>query len=90
MAKRNQQYDPGSSELTVTEGFEAAPKRDYTLMLYMIGSNLESKAGKASADIKEIAAAGIDYAKTNVIRSRTTAGSWPRRRATRTWAPARR
>ena len=67
MAKRNQQYDPGSSELTVTEGFEAAPKRDYTLMLYMIGSNLESKAGKASADIKEIAAAGIDYSKTNVI-----------------------
>ena len=67
MAKRSQEYEPGSGELTAAEGFEAAPKRDYTLMIYMIGSNLESKAGKASADIKEIAAAGIDYAKTNVI-----------------------
>ena len=38
MAKRSQEYEPGSGELTAAEGFEAAPKRDYTLMIYMIGS----------------------------------------------------
>ena len=36
-------------------------------MVYMIGSNLESKNGCASADISEMLKSGIDLADTNVI-----------------------
>ncbi len=38
-----------------------------TLMIYMVGSDLEAKAGAASKDLQEIADSGVDLEKVNVL-----------------------
>lgn len=38
-----------------------------TLMIYMMGSDLEPKAGAASADLEEIANSGIDLSRNKVV-----------------------
>jgi len=68
----------GSAKVKDDEGEQAdatlqvvrtpAPKTSrYTLMVYMIGSNLESGLGAASEDIGEMLASGVDFGKTNVV-----------------------
>ena len=42
-------------------------KKTNTVMIYMVGSDLESYAGAASADIEEILSSGYDKSKTNVL-----------------------
>ena len=39
----------------------------YTLMVYMIGSNLESRNAAATADLTEMLESGIDLTQTNVV-----------------------
>ena len=47
---------------------EVQPKTDrYTVMVYMIGSNLESTNASATSDLQEMADSGIDLTKTNVV-----------------------
>lgn len=46
-------------------GTEAAP--DLTIMIYMVGSDLESENGAASSDLAEIRAAGAALTRTNVL-----------------------
>ncbi len=41
--------------------------KENTLMIYVIGSDLESKAGAASDDFEEMKKSGIDTDKTNVV-----------------------
>lgn len=41
--------------------------KSYTLMVYMIGSDLEAGGGAATSDMAEMAANKIDFDKTNVI-----------------------
>ena len=38
-----------------------------TLMIYMIGSDLEAKAGAGTRDLEEIRASGVDLSHTNVV-----------------------
>lgn len=38
-----------------------------TLMIYMIGSDLEAKGGSATADLKEIEESGIDLKKSDIV-----------------------
>ena len=65
IAKKNQEFDPATA---VIEGDRTPNEaKNYTVMVYMIGSNLESALGSASSDIAEMTAAGIDYEKTNLI-----------------------
>ena len=59
--------DPGSTALLKTDTFKAANKKNYTLMIYMIGSNLESRFGAATNDIQEILDSGISFDNTNVL-----------------------
>ena len=66
LAKRNQVYSVGASDLTHALTPQD-PVRDYTVMVYMIGSNLESSGGCASTDIEEMEAAGLDYSRTNLL-----------------------
>lgn len=40
---------------------------NYTVMIYMVGSNLESEGGAASLDILEMVKSGIDLKKNNVL-----------------------
>ena len=45
-------------------------------MVYIIGSNLESQNGAASADIVEMVEAGVDTSKANVVLYTGGAASW--------------
>ena len=67
MAKRNQEYDAANTVITSEEGISPADPKEYTLLIYMVGSDLESRGGKGSRDMKEIEEAGIDYSRTNVV-----------------------
>ncbi len=42
-------------------------KKDYTLMIYMCGSDLESGHGAATAELQEMCRQNIDFRKLNVI-----------------------
>ena len=46
---------------------ERQSKRDWTIMIYMIGSDLESLEGAATADIAEMLESGVDTDAVNVI-----------------------
>lgn len=48
---------------------EALPRdhRDHTVMVYLVGSDLETTGGCASADLHEMAASGFDPARVNVV-----------------------
>lgn len=43
------------------------PKEGYTVMIYMVGSDLESDKGAATRDIDEMLMSGIDLSKNNVV-----------------------
>jgi len=66
LAKKNQTYDRTAAELNTLKS-DFPWKKDYTLMIYMIGSNLESAQGSATKDIREMLAASPDFSKINVI-----------------------
>jgi len=59
-------YTPWDAE-AATASLERQPQRDYTIMIYMIGSDLESLEGAATADINEMLSSGVDADKVNVI-----------------------
>lgn len=49
------------------EGLSAQEKKENTVLIYMVGTNLETEHYAASADLYEIAASGLDPEKTNVV-----------------------
>ena len=66
LAKKNQDFNAEDAEiLGMTR--EAREEKAWTVMIYMIGSNLESALGAASADIAEMTDAGLDYDKNNLV-----------------------
>ena len=68
LARKNQEFDPADAVIHEEETAKfTAEKKDYTLMVYMIGSNLESKLGSASADLEEMAESGLLYDDVNLI-----------------------
>ena len=81
------EYQPpvisGSTELPdITEEPDTSAPDDsgeqftQTVMIYMVGSNLESEGGMATLDIQEIEAAGIDTDKNNVLLYTGGASAW--------------
>lgn len=56
----------GNQDATETDNTGKTENR-YTVMVYMVGSNLESEAAAASVDIVEMIDSGIDLSKTNVV-----------------------
>ena len=46
---------------------EQAFRKEYTVMVYIVGSNLESRTGAATQDINEMTEAGLDYEKINLL-----------------------
>lgn len=67
LARMGQVYDPALSALTIPDVLQKSAPKDYTVMIYMIGSNLESIGAAATNDLAEIEASGVDYGKANVI-----------------------
>ena len=66
-AKRNVQVDATTSALYAGPGFDKLADKDYTVMVYVVGSNLESHYGAATNDMNEMIGAGLDYSKTNLV-----------------------
>ena len=50
-----------------TEGEKSSGGKTLTLMLYLCGSDLESKAGAASSDLDEILASGVNPEAVNIV-----------------------
>ncbi|WP_026658602.1 clostripain-related cysteine peptidase [Butyrivibrio sp. AC2005] len=67
LAKAGQWYDPTESNLTITDSLQPNDNRQYTIMIYMIGSNLESRLGNATKDLEEIEQSDYDNENVNVI-----------------------
>ena len=67
LARKHQQQEEGAEELKMTAKDLPAAAKDCTVMIYMIGSDLESRFGAGSRDLREITEAGVDYGRTNVI-----------------------
>lgn len=62
--EQSDSYVLGSSE---TEKLEGSAEKTLTLMVYMVGSDLEAKTGAATGDLEEIAASGVDLQRCNVV-----------------------
>ena len=41
--------------------------KEYTIMVYIVGSNLESRLGAATSDIEEMRDAGLDFERANLL-----------------------
>ena len=66
LARKNQEYEAGSGEITRVFT-DAHPEKEFTLMIYMTGSNLESALGAASADILEMENSGLSFENVNLL-----------------------
>lgn len=66
MDNKTKQVDAKQSELKAVQKIKGS-KKPYTIMIYMVGSNLESRNGAATNDLREIEAADVDFSKTNII-----------------------
>lgn len=66
LAKKNQEFDPVDAAI-VDKKVGIQEQKEFTLMIYMIGSNLESMLGSASADIAEMEDAGLDFDTVNLL-----------------------
>ena len=62
-------YSAEEQDGTVSEEPEPEQNRakNYTVMVYIVGSNLESRNGAATQDINEMAQAGLDYDRNNLL-----------------------
>lgn len=67
LAKSGQLYNAADSNINVPDSLEPCDIRPYTIMIYMIGSNLESRLGNGTKDLEEIEASGFDSQKANII-----------------------
>lgn len=48
-------------------GDDASSKKKNTIMIYMVGSDLEAKGGAGTNDLDEMVKSGVDLSKTNVL-----------------------
>lgn len=76
LARKNQVQMEGAARITNYYGTGRAAEKDYTVMIYMVGSNLESVYGAASSDLAEIEKASVPYDRTNVIVYTGGAARW--------------
>ena len=63
-------YSAKAEDTTVTDVTAEEQKKSpkaYTVMVYIVGSNLESRMGAATNDIDEMRDAGLDYENTNLL-----------------------
>ena len=56
----------GSPKVSET-GQNTADEKEYTVMVYIVGSNLESRNGAATNDLIEMTNAGLDHDRTNLV-----------------------
>lgn len=66
----------GDPTLHQAAGGGTQPRRAYTVMVYMVGSNLESRLGAATDDLDEMVASGVDFGRANVVVCTGGARRW--------------
>ena len=71
IAKRSQSREDSDPTITPLDppgkAGKKSRKKAYTVMIYMVGSDLESKLGCATNDIEEIDSAALDFDSFNVV-----------------------
>ena len=65
--KKRMDIDEKASALFAARELPKLSDKDYTVMVYVVGSNLESHYGAATNDINEMIASGLDYSKNNLL-----------------------
>ena len=64
--KKTLDVSAADAQLTPT-GEQKPEKKRYTLMVYMVGSNLETAYSSATKDITEMLESGVDFSQVNII-----------------------
>lgn len=72
---KSQEEAKGLHALT-TRAYGDTQEKDYTIMVYMIGSDLESESGCATSDIYEMLDSGLDTSKCNLVLYTGGSKSW--------------
>lgn len=69
MAAVGQEFNIEDTKLTITDEMDLKKEKpkEYTLMVYLLGSNLESRFGNATKDLSEMIDAGVDPEKVNIL-----------------------
>ena len=66
-SKKSVDVDVKTSALFAANDFSKLSDKDYTVMVYIVGSNLESHYGAATNDLNEMLSSGLDYSKNNLL-----------------------
>ncbi len=68
-ARNSRVKNEQSRELPISflDGAAGNTEKTYTVMIYMIGSDLESQIGAATRDLQEIQMSGVDFEQVNVL-----------------------
>ena len=65
-----------SQKLQASKWFSVGAKKQHTVLIYMVGSDLETGSGFASRDLREMMASGLDTGKTNLVIYAGGSKSW--------------
>lgn len=65
--RKNDQAGGKTSALHAAKDLPKIANKDFTVMVYIVGSNLESRYGAATNDINEMIGAGLDYSRNNLL-----------------------
>ena len=66
-SKKSIDVDVKTSALYSAHDIPKLSDKNYTVMIYVVGSNLESHYGAATNDLNEMIASGLDYDKNNLL-----------------------
>ena len=67
LVKANQVQNTGDEVIYPVSKSKANEKKDYSVFVYMVGSDLEASYGYATRDMQEMTDSGIDFSKTNLL-----------------------
>ena len=67
LMKANQVQNAGDAVIYPVQKDKTNEKKDYSVFVYMVGSDLEASYGYATRDMQEMTDSGIDFSKTNLL-----------------------
>lgn len=67
LMKANQVQNSGDEIIYPVDKDKKNEKKDYSVFVYMVGSDLEASYGYATRDMQEMTDSGIDFSKTNLL-----------------------
>lgn len=67
LMKANQVQNEGDAIIYPVNKDKKNEKKDYSVFVYMVGSDLEASYGYATRDMQEMMDSGIDFSKTNLL-----------------------